>query len=469
VPHPWLRKRELTEVGVFEELPEYLSLVSANRRLEQMVESDYPAALITTWQQKVDLRVRELFDALLTPAHLRFETQTLFSGRAVIACGADLHLDQVGLPEEMAWTLFGPLLRREMGQAEAIEQRSPEAARTLDALLSRSWVIVSRSGPDAAPLAFHPVRHPEPVLRLHPLVCNAMNADFDGDVMAVFLPLTSAGQREAGERLSVAGRLRHDSRFLRAIQAMHAAKWGLVDLSRTAEGRREIADIAGREIAAPTGFLTKATLAEALDAILAQDGPDAALERIEALMQLGFRAAKESGASLGPFFGSSIRAERPMPPEEDQRALEAASEEIAAQFATWSAFDDDEMGPVLLAMRSGCRGSLAQLARIAGPWPSRIWRDGVPEDAVVRRSYADGLAPEDVQSIVRNHWEGVDSANREWLGYSEELSASRFPSSANVLARARAWKRPGIVFAAAAASGEMDPLTDPDSRLFVGV
>ena len=109
VPHPWLRERELSRVGVVEELPEYARLWAANSRLTRMLESDYPEALIGRWIERLEERAREYLDVLLRPEHLRFSTQVLFSGRAVIACGPGLRLDQVSLPDEIAWTTTATL------------------------------------------------------------------------------------------------------------------------------------------------------------------------------------------------------------------------------------------------------------------------------------------------------------------------------------------------------------------------
>ena len=126
--------------------------------------------------------------------------------------GANLRLDQVGLPAEIAWKLFGPLVARELGNSDDVRARTARAAEALDALMERSWVIINRA-PTLTPtclLAFHPVRLPDPVTRLHPLVCPLLNADFDGDTASVFLPITAAAQCEAGERLSVAAHLARD-------------------------------------------------------------------------------------------------------------------------------------------------------------------------------------------------------------------------------------------------------------------
>ncbi|MFQ5616766.1 MAG: hypothetical protein ACE5GO_09970, partial [Anaerolineales bacterium] len=242
VPHPWLWERELTEVGVFDDLPEYAPLAEANARLARMLDSHAPTSLIESAHAQLDARVRDFFDALLTPADVRFDARVRFSGRTVIAPGPDLRLDQVGLAEDLAWTFFGPLVTRELGDETTVQNRAPEAAQALDEIMARSWVLVHRA-PALTPtaiLAFHPVRIPGRVVRIHPLVCPWLNADFDGDQVAVFLPLTPAGQREAGERLSVAGHLARDPELIRSLLPAKDVIWGLASLSLTPEGRTEI-------------------------------------------------------------------------------------------------------------------------------------------------------------------------------------------------------------------------------------
>ena len=128
--------------------------------------------------------------------------------------------------------------------------------------MERSWVIINRA-PTLTPtclLSFHPVRIPEPVIRLHPLTCPLLNADFDGDTASVFLPVTAAAQREAGERLSVAGHLVRDPGVLESLLPTQAALWGLADLSRSTQGRDEIARLAGADVAAPEGLVTREAL-----------------------------------------------------------------------------------------------------------------------------------------------------------------------------------------------------------------
>ena len=88
--------------------------------------------------------------ALLGPEELYFQAHSLFSARAVIAPGGEaLRYDQVGLPDEIAWALFGPLLAAETQSSSAT---APQASDThaLDRLMARSWVLINRAPSIAA-------------------------------------------------------------------------------------------------------------------------------------------------------------------------------------------------------------------------------------------------------------------------------------------------------------------------------
>ncbi|MBI4135020.1 MAG: DNA-directed RNA polymerase subunit beta' [Candidatus Sungbacteria bacterium] len=134
-----------------------------------------------------------------------------YSGRSVIVVGPDLKLHQCGLPKKMALELFKPfvirrLLELEMahnirGAGRLIEERPPEVWAILEEVIEGKYVLLNRA-PTLHRLgiqAFQPVLIEGDAIQIHPLVCNAFNADFDGDQMAVHVPLTEEAQREAGE------------------------------------------------------------------------------------------------------------------------------------------------------------------------------------------------------------------------------------------------------------------------------
>ena len=188
---------------------------------------------------QVAQRVVDFFAALLRPDHLHFRARPLFSGRAALASGFELNLDQVGLPEEMAWALFGPQVEREIGRADEVVRRSARATEALDATMARKWVLLYSAqrvlvdeGPmSTAVVAFRPQRLAGAAVRVHPRVCRLMELDFDGDSIEVFLPLTEEAQAEAETALSVAGHIQRDADVWRYVaDNYHGMTWGLARL-----------------------------------------------------------------------------------------------------------------------------------------------------------------------------------------------------------------------------------------------
>ncbi len=134
-----------------------------------------------------------------------------YSGRSVIVVGPDLHLDQCGLPKHMALELFRPfvingLLKKELafnirGAGRLIDDGIPEVWAILEEVIKNKYVLLNRA-PTLHRLgiqAFMPILIEGNAIQVHPLVCTAFNADFDGDQMAVHVPLSVEAQKEAKE------------------------------------------------------------------------------------------------------------------------------------------------------------------------------------------------------------------------------------------------------------------------------
>lgn len=132
-----------------------------------------------------------------------------YSGRSVIVVGPSLKLNQCGLPKHMALELFRPFVISKVLQAELafnirganklIEERSPEVWAILEEVIRGKYVLLNRA-PTLHRLgiqAFNPILIEGNAIQVHPLVCQAFNADFDGDQMAVYVPLLEEAQQEA--------------------------------------------------------------------------------------------------------------------------------------------------------------------------------------------------------------------------------------------------------------------------------
>jgi hypothetical protein len=457
----------LRESGAVENLLEMFNTRSQNRPGIEELPSRLAAGALEPPGPPTPTFAARYLDALVTPEHLRPSARVAFSGRAVITPAPELRGAEVGLPEEMAWTLFGPQLARRLG-AKAVEARSDEAAAALDELLAESWVIVHRA-PSVIPtsvVAFRPVRKAGAAIHLSPLACLPMNADFDGDQVGVSLPLTDAAQAEAGEKLSLLGHLRRDAGLLHWMLPTQEAVWGLAELSRTPAGLREVGELAGAEVAAPDGIATRGSLEAALREVFERDGAAAALDRVEALMRRGLEVTKASGASMSPFAGASL--ERPPAPGEDDRAAwEAHAEQIRQQLAARTDFDDADLGPQLLAVRSSARGRMNQVEVLLGVW--RLVCDADGRRVGLAHGLVEGRTSADLTNCVPGARRGLAGVADECLRRIYGLRDVERPAGFTVLARAMRADRPGVVFAAAAAAGETDPLTDPVCRLLVGL
>ena len=524
IPHPWLRQHTLNEIGVpadedFSEnassqrgygngnaswMPKirdastnlstaYENLATVNCRADRMLANDAPESLICQTLNQLETCVREYFHALVTPRHLAFNTRSVFSGRGVIVPDISLQHDQIGIPEEMAWKLFEPMVTREIQNPEAVRKRTEDASQALDSIMGRSWVFLYRA-PAITPtqfLAFRPVRRRDNAIHVPPIICRPMNANFDGDQAAVFLPITEAAQTEAGEKLALAAHLERDPGVLDSLLPIFSATrgfrprldrdpgllealipaldpmWGLAHLSMTADGLAEISRLTGADVDAPEGFITRNTLGWALQNVLERDGAAKTLDTIQELMKRGFDVAKESGASISPFIGESLERE-PLPPEHDEAAWAAYTEEMNEQLATRVDFSNNDVGPQLLAVKSLAQGRLESISQMVVRWNSI--RHGLPTPPNVRRSYREGLRPEDLRAVVHRHWEALVRVKVELAELGRSLKRDNpIGDRASVLGRAMRANRPGIVFARAAATGTVDSLTDIDSRMFIGL
>src|SRR4051794_30832068 len=216
----------------------YRRVINRNNRLKRLMELNAPEIIVRNekrmLQEAVDAlidngrrgravsgkgkhRLKSLSD-MLKGKQGRFRQNLLgkrvdYSGRSVIVVGPTLQLHQCGLPKKMALELFKPFVMRrlvEKGHAHNIkaakrfvERIKPEVWDALEEVIKDYLVLLNRA-PSLHRLsiqAFEAVLIEGSAIQLHPLVCSAFNADFDGDQMAVHVPLSTAAQREARERM----------------------------------------------------------------------------------------------------------------------------------------------------------------------------------------------------------------------------------------------------------------------------
>ena len=211
----------------------YRRVINRNNRLKRLQQLSAPDIIIRNEKRMLQEAVDALFDNtkrkravkgasnrplksisdLLKGKQGRFRLNLLgkrvdYSGRSVIVVGPELKLWQCGLPTKMALELFKPFLMKKLVDKDVVfnikkakmlvESESPEVYAILDEVVKEHPVMLNRA-PTLHRLgiqAFEPVLVEGKALKLHPLACKAFNADFDGDQMAIHVPLTQAAQME---------------------------------------------------------------------------------------------------------------------------------------------------------------------------------------------------------------------------------------------------------------------------------
>ncbi|MCX6011790.1 MAG: DNA-directed RNA polymerase subunit beta' [Chloroflexi bacterium] len=214
----------------------YRRVINRNNRLRHLLEIEAPAVIIRNEKRMLQEAVDSLIDNgrrgraisvsgnhklkslsdMLRGKQGRFRQNLLgkrvdYSGRSVIVVGPELKLHQCGLPRRMAVELFKPfIMRRLMAQGlthniksarRLVERNKPEVYDILEEVVKEQPVLLNRA-PTLHRLsiqAFEPVLIDGSAIQIHPLVCSAFNADFDGDQMAVHIPLSKAAVKGARE------------------------------------------------------------------------------------------------------------------------------------------------------------------------------------------------------------------------------------------------------------------------------
>jgi len=212
----------------------YRRVINRNNRLKRLIELRAPEVIIRNEKRMLQESVDALFDngrrgrAITGPNKRplkslsdmlkgkggRFRQNLLgkrvdYSGRSVIVVGPELKMHQCGLPKKMALELFKPFIYNKLEEKgycttiksakKLVEKEKPEVWDVLDEVIKEHPVMLNRA-PTLHRLgiqAFEPVLIEGKAIQLHPLVCTAFNADFDGDQMAVHLPLSIESQLEA--------------------------------------------------------------------------------------------------------------------------------------------------------------------------------------------------------------------------------------------------------------------------------
>ncbi|HWT31000.1 MAG TPA: DNA-directed RNA polymerase subunit beta', partial [Propylenella sp.] len=370
----------------------YRRVINRNNRLKRLIELRAPDIIIRNEKRMLQEAVDALFDNgrrgrvitgtnkrplkslsdMLKGKQGRFRQNLLgkrvdYSGRSVIVVGPELKLHQCGLPKKMALELFKPFIYARLDakgysstvkQAKKlVEKEKPEVWDILDEVIREHPVLLNRA-PTLHRLgiqAFEPVLIEGKAIQLHPLVCAAFNADFDGDQMAVHVPLSLEAQLEARVLMMSTNNILHPANgqpiivpsqdivlglyYLSVMQEKepgegmlfgnmgelhHALESGVVTLHAKIRGRYRTVDAEGTPVSkiyettpgrlmigellpkhANIPFdlcnklMTKKEISRLIDAVYRHTGQKETVIFCDRIMQLGFTQACKAGISFG--------------------------------------------------------------------------------------------------------------------------------------------------------------------------
>ncbi len=361
----------------------YRRIINRNNRLKKLIEIGAPEVITRNEKRMLQEAVDALFDnsarrgqvsvtastgqrrALRSLADTlkgkqgRFRQNLLgkrvdYSGRSVIVVGPKLKLHQCGLPKKMALELFKPfiinkLIERELAYnvrsaGKMVESESEEAYEILDEIISHHYVMLNRA-PTLHRLsiqAFQPVLIEGKAIQIHPMVCSAFNADFDGDQMAVHVPLTDRARWESenlmlskrnllkpasGDPITtptldmvlgcyyishiLKGARGEGKAFSNSDEAIMAYELGQVDIRagikvvidgkvlETSIGRIKLNEIMPSGIEFINYEMTKKELKGLVARVLEAAGPEETANFVDKIKDLGFASVTKSGISWG--------------------------------------------------------------------------------------------------------------------------------------------------------------------------
>jgi len=447
----------------------YRRVINRNNRLKYLLEINAPEVIVRNEKRMLQEAVDALIDngmrkGVITRATTggrrllksladmlegkqgRFRQNLLgkrvdYSGRSVIVIGPELKLNQCGLPKKMALELFKPfvikrILEKELaynvrGASRLIEEETEEVWAILEEVVKDKLVLLNRA-PTLHRLgiqAFQPVLIEGEAIRIHPLICKAFNADFDGDQMAVHLPLSEEAQKEAKEIILSSLNLLKPATGLPIVtptqdivlgcyfftkiregakgegkifgnpeEANLAYEFGEIDLQakiKLKQNQKLIETSLGRILfneALPEGhsFINEEVNSKRLEKLISEiieNYPrEKAVESLDKIKDLGFEAATQSGISWGMTDlilppekeGIIAKAEKEIEEISDhyRKGLLSREEKYLKAIEIWQRAKSEieklipkilpESGSVFQIVDSGARGSWIQPVQMAG-------------------------------------------------------------------------------------------------------
>ncbi len=458
------RLKELLELGA----PE-LILKNERRMLQEAVDALIDSSRSRRRRYRGQKKLRSLSD-LIKGKQGRFRRNLLgkrvdYSGRSVIVVGPELKVSECGVPKEMALELFKPMVIREVlaeGLApnvkmakEFIKQEPPEVWGILERVVE-GWPVLLNRAPTLhrlGILAFYPKLLEGKALSIHPCVCAGYNADFDGDQMAVHVPLSKEAKREAEEiMLSTKNLLKpassnpvvapskdmvlglywltrdrgglDEEKVYHLEEARIACEEGNLKLRQLARieiggvvrettvGRAFVNEIIPDSLGYINKVMDKNVVKDILNRCLEEEGEERTVQLVDDLKSLGFRYATDSGISMG-IFDTDV-------PIDKQEKIEKAEEKVAEieqnfrrglltegetrrlsqeiwldltnelEEVTWNSMGKEN--PMRILIESGARGARDQVKQISGMKGLVVDPTGKIVELPTKSNYFEGLS-----------------------------------------------------------------------------
>ena len=469
----------------------YRRVINRNTRLKKLISINAPEIVIKNEKRMLQEAVDALIDNgrrgkpvvtqnnrelkslsdMLKGKNGRFRQNLLgkrvdYSGRSVIVVGPNLKINQCGLPKKMALELYKPFLMRELVKREIasnikiakkmVEEEDDYVWELIEEIIKNHPVLLNRA-PTLHRLsiqAFQPTLIEGKAIRLHPLVCSAFNADFDGDQMAVHLVLSPEAQMEArilmlatnniiapssGKPIAVPSQdmvmgcyymtkerkgekgegkvFSNKNQLITAYQNKQVNTHALVkiridgELVETTPGRLLFNTMLPKEVRDYNKTFGKGPLGKLIAQLYELYGFEKTSDLIDKIKNFGFHYATSAGITVG--------IEDLEIPETKKGILEAAEKEVSAveeqykkgiiideeryrkTVAIWSrAVDDvttemmdnlDEFNPVYMMANSGARGSIAQMRQLGGMRGLMADTQGRIMEVPIKANFREGL------------------------------------------------------------------------------
>ena len=470
----------------------YRRVINRNNRLRRLLDLGAPQIIVRNEKRMLQEAVDSLIDNgrrgraitssgnhklkslsdMLRGKQGRFRQNLLgkrvdYSGRSVIIVGPELKLHQCGLPRRMALELFKPFVMHHLilqGHAHNIksakrlvERELVEVWDALNIVIKDRPVLLNRA-PTLHRLgiqAFEPVLIDGSAIQIHPLVCSAFNADFDGDQMAVHVPLSRAAVLEAREVMLASNNMLLPSSgepvvaptldivlgcyyltmvnpgakgegmyFSSFEEAKLAYELGFTSLSaeieamddnrerqKTSVGRIIFSEIVPKEMGFPNKVMDKQALKQLIADCYKRMGNEAAAELADNIKNTGLRYATQSGSTISMNDVQAPEGKKELMEEVErkvtevdkqyQRGLITEDERYYNTVELWSEATDkmstaiseslNRYGSIYLMARSGAKGNIAQIRQMAGMRGLISDPSGRIIDFPIRSSFREGL------------------------------------------------------------------------------